>query len=212
MSDEFEYDEFTQVILKLDDPEFMCGPGHFWTEYQFSVYLQDGEERQQKIGMMRAHRFNMGRALRSDMPIFQLFDEYSSFAEEAYQYVFDDAGVYYDEIVGDEDGMVDYSANFHILERIDLDPKFKGRSLAAEVTRVYLEEFANEIDVVYVKGYPLQFEAGGGTTRKFDGTLKQCQTRLCKYYEKMGMKRIGKTEHFAFTAGHFLAQQETDIV
>ena len=207
MSEKFEMNEYTQVILRLDDPDFLLVPGAYWTEYSFGVYLQDEEERQVKIGMMRAHRLNMCRVRREETDLFEAFDQYASFAVECYPVVFDKKGEFKKAVLNSsEDFMGDEFSNFHILERIDLDPKYKGRGIAAEVTRIYLEEFANDTDVIYVKGYPLQFEAGVGTERKFKGTLKKCQEKLCRYYETMGMVRLGKSDHFVFTARHFLWQ------
>ena len=34
-----------------------------------------------------------------------------------------------------------------------------------------------------------------------------CQAKLCRYYERQGFRRIGKTEHFFFVVDDFLSMR-----
>lgn len=64
--------------------------------------------------------------------------------------------------------------------------------------------------VVYFKGFPLQFDDSGRSeplARKFKGSFKTCQAKLCRYYENQGFRRIGKTEHFSFVVDDFLSKR-----
>ncbi len=214
-NDESKSDDFypSDVSLVLTNPSFGIRQEEAWASFQFRVMLHVGEgwadSDYAEIGKMEALKFNRGVAERSHSSLFSAFDEYMTETLECYDVVFDENGnirkEFQDPYYGVEDDLFE---DFHILFRVELDERYKGHGLVAHVTRIYLENFANANDLVYVKAFPLQFEARREPrplARSFAGSFAACRSRLCKYYERIGFRRIGKTNHFFFVADHFLS-------
>ena len=137
------------------------------------------------------------------------FDYYSAETAECYDVLFDDDGnlrkKFWDSCHGQYGNL---TTDFHFLERIEIDAKYKGNGHVGVATRIYLENFANKDDVVYFKAFPLQYEAkicdDKHYKRSFNGTFKTCQIKLCNYYETLGFRRIKQSPHFFFVVDAFL--------
>ena len=137
------------------------------------------------------------------------FDDFSMEASECYDVLFTKKGdlrkAFWDQYYGLEEF---FARDFHFLERIEVNENFKGNDIAGIATRIYLENFANADDVAYLKAFPLQHESQFNDkpyNREFKGDLKSSQSKLCRYYEHLGYRRIGKTEHFFFVVDQFLS-------
>ena len=137
------------------------------------------------------------------------FDDFSMEVSECYDVLFTKKGNLRKSFWHRNYGLEEYFArDFHFLERIEVNENFKGNGIAGIATRIYLENFANSDDVAYLKAFPLQHESGFDDkpyNREFKGDLKLSQAKLCQYYEHLGFRRIGKTEHFFFVVDHFLS-------
>ena len=208
-----EPDYVTWVRLELMNPFFGVFVDETWTSLKFRILLdvEEGwsDSDYEEIGKMEALKFNRGVAEREGLSLFTAFDDFRMETAECYDVVFDKNGnirkKFQDPYYGVDDYLLE---DFHILFSIELDERYKGQGLVGHVTRIYLENFANSNDLVYLKAFPLQFDAarkGHPLARKFSGAFATCQSRLCKYYESLGFRRIGKTNHFFFVADHFLS-------
>ena len=180
-----------------------------WIRYSFDILLDEEDGPGQIVGSMQVSKLNIGEVYRRHIPLWEVFDDYSAETAECYCVVFDKRGKLRKHFRCSEYGQEDYLTNdFHFLNRIEIDESFKGEGLVGIATQIYLENFANGSDVAYMKAFPLQFEANAKPyKRQFFGAYKECLAKLCKYYEKLGFRRIGKTEHFFFVVDHFLSQR-----
>ena len=184
-----------------------------WIVFNFRiVLLNDSGTGEKELGTLTALKLNCGVAYRRRMSMFEAFDDFSSETALCYEAVFDLKGRFRTGFGDDENEMFDYLNNdFHILSRIEIDERFKGQGLAGVATRIYLENFANADDVVYLKAFPLQFEAQFADkpySRSFKESEKRCFEKLCKYYQKLGFRRVGKSNHFLFKVDDFLSRHE----
>lgn len=187
--------------------------GDYWHEYRFSIMLSNGDGESEKAGHLCVSKLNWGAAHRNHISLFDAFDVHSMETAHCYDVVFDEKGgirkAFQDECYDLMEWLVN---DFHFLESITVDERFRGRRLAARAMAAYLENFANSSDVVYLKAFPLQYDTSGKIepiTREFKGDFKTCQEKLCKYYARVGFRRIGKTEHFFFVADDFLDETES---
>ena len=100
----------------------------------------------------------------------------------------------------------------HILQLVFIDSKYSGFNLVANVTKIYLENFARNTDLVFLQAFPLQHSEDTDLVKKatkiyrHDFTANSKETdikRLADHYERIGFPRIGKTAHFFGTAESF---------
>ena len=181
-----------------------------WIRYSFDILLDEEDCHGKIVGCMQVSKLNIGEVYRRRVPFWEVFDDYSAETSECYCAVFDKNGCLRKPFRCSEYGQENYLTNdFHFLGRIEIDENAKGQGVAGVATQIYFENFANGNDVAYLKAFPLQFESTTKSyKRQFDGMYEECRTRLCKYYEKLGFRRIGKTEHFFFVVDQFLSQRK----
>lgn len=198
-----------RLVLGRNSFGFLSQEDDPWVRYSFDILMDEEDGPGQIVGNMQVSKLNIGEVYRRRVSLWEVFDDYSAETSECYRVVFDKKGCLRRPFRCSEYGQESYLTNdFHFLDRIEIDESVKGQGVAGVVTQIYLENFANGSDVAYLKAFPLQFEE---TTkpyrRQFDGTHEECRERLCKYYEKSGFRRIGKTEYFFFVVDHFLSQR-----
>ena len=190
------------LLSQEDDP---------WIRYSFDILLNDEDNPGQIVGSMQASKLSYGEMSRRGVPLGMAFDDLSMEASACYDVIFTKKGdlrkAFWDPYYGLEEY---FARDFHFLERIEISENFKGNGIAGIATQIYLENFANYDDVAYLKAFPLQHECqfhDKPYNREFKGDFKVNQARLCRYYERLGFRRIGKTEHFFFVVDHFLSQR-----
>lgn len=181
-----------------------------WTRYEFAILVGKDGGREQVAGHLEASKLSLGEVYRQRMPLWMAFDDYSSAAWNCYAAVFTNKGdirkAFWDSQYDQEDFLL---SDFHHLERIEIEEKFKGHGLAGIATQIYLENFASGKDVAYLKAFPLQCEARDEPYgRAFGGSEKECQQKLCGYYERLGFRRIGRSPHFFFVVDQFLDRRK----
>lgn len=205
--------DYEVVNLVIDDGVFWgCSDqSDYWNVYGFSIMTSRDGEDAVKVGHMKVSKLNVGTVERDQVSLFEAFDQHSIETSECYDEVFDEKGNVRAKFQDERYGLGNWLINdFHFLESISIDERYRGRGLVGKATAIYLENFANSSDVVYFKGIPLQFDASGKSeplSQKFKGSLKTCQSKLCRYYESQGFRRIGKTEHFFFVVDDFLSKR-----
>ena len=190
---------FGQLSIE-DDP---------WIRYSFDILLDEEDGSGQVVGSMQASKLSYGEVFRRGLPLWMAFDDFSMEASACYVVLFTKKGNLRKAFWHQYYGLEEYFArDFHFLERIEVNENFKGNGIAGIATRIYLENFANSDDVAYLKAFPLQHESqfeDKPYNREFQGDFKSSQAKLCQYYEHLGLRRIGKTEHFFFVVDHFLS-------
>ena len=188
------------LLSQEDDP---------WIRYSFDILLDEEDGSGQIVGSMQASKLSYGEMSRRGLPLWMAFDDFSMDVSECYDVLFTKKGNLRKSFWHRNYGLEEYFArDFHFLERIEVNENFKGNGIAGIATRIYLENFANSDDVTYLKAFPLQHESRFDDkpyNREFKGDLKLSQAKLCQYYEHLGFRRIGKTEHFFFVVDHFLS-------
>jgi hypothetical protein len=188
------------LLSQEDDP---------WIRYSFDILLGEEDGPGRVVGSMQASKLSYGEVSRRRLPLGLAFDDFSMEASECYDVLFTKKGNLRKSFWHEEYALEEYFArDFHLLERIEVNENFKSNGISGIATRIYLENFANSDDVAYLKAYPLQHESRFGDkpyNREFRGDFKASQAKLCRYYEHLGFRRIGKTEHFFFVVDHFLS-------
>ena len=190
------------LLSQKDDP---------WVRYSFDIILDEEDGPGQVVGNMQASKLSYGEMSRRGLPLWMAFDDLSMETSECYVVLFTKSGDLRKAFWDPSYGLEEYFArDFHFLERIEVNENFKGNGIAGIATQIYLENFANSDDVAYLKAFPLQHESRLNDKpycREFKGDFKANQAKLCQHYERLGFRRIGKTEHFFFVVDHFLSQR-----
>ena len=208
--------DYHRIGLRLHNPEFglLSGREDPWIRNVFDICVyDDGYSSSIKIGTMQVSKLSMSDVNRRGISLLMAFDDYSAETLECYNVVFDEDGNMRKPFWHEYYGQEEYLANdFHFLERIEIGEEHKGHGIVAVATQIYFENFANGNDVAYFKAFPLQHELSCDSKsnpykRAFKGSLKNNQTKLCKYYERLGFRRIDKTEHFFFVVDDFLSKR-----
>ena len=214
MSDDFS------ILLRLTNPCFSRrGYDFLWEDLNFEIVMIDyglQEPAEQDVGKLRARKLHVEDAhWRKGFSLLEAFDNDTMDIAQYYDVIFKKNGDlrerFSDERYDIGGGML--PGDFHILETISIDERFKGHDIAREATAVYLESFARGDDAVFFKAFPLQYDAkteAGDLHRSFVGSFNACQSRLCKYYERIGFSRVGTTPYFFFAAGTFLDRMNED--
>lgn len=210
----------SRVVLKLEDTDFSRIEGDYWTRFSFRIMQWSdspqvfSDENLLKLGQLEILRLNSAIALQSRESLFDIFNSMFSQTIDCYEAIFDKKE-HLRKPFRDESSFglfEDLTTDLHILDRITIDERFKGHGITGEASRIYLERFAGGYDAYYIKAYPLQFE--GNEThpqddypRKFNGTFRACQEKLCKYYQELGFRRIGKSPYFFGTVEDFFLRR-----
>lgn len=182
-----------------------------WIRYSFDILLDEEEGPGRIVGSMQTFKLSYGEMSRRRLPLWMAFDELSMETSECYNVLFTKKGNLRKAFWHQHYGLEEYfTRDFHFLERIEVDENFKGNGIAGIATQIYLENFANSDDVAYLKAFPLQHESrftDKPYNREFTGGFKANKAKLCQYYEQLGFRRIGKTEHFFFIVDYYLSQR-----
>ena len=212
--------DLSRVVLKLEDTDFSRIEGDYWTRFSFRIMQWSNspqmfsDENLLKLGQLEVLRLNYAISLKSRESLFDIF--YSMFSEtiDCYEAIFD-RNEHLRKPFRDEDSFcvsADLITDLHILNRISIEEQFKGHGITGEASRIYLERFASGYDAYFIKAFPLQFE--GDQTRlredyprRFKGSFISCQNKLCKYYEQLGFRRIGKSPYFFGTVEDFFLRR-----
>lgn len=200
-----------RLILENNGIESLSLNDGPWIRYEFRISICDDHGIYHDAGKMKASKLNICEMYRRRESLFLAFDDLSEETSCCYDILFTKKGnlkkAFWQENYGLDEW---FSRDFHFLDRIEINESFKGHGFAGVVTQIYLENLANGDDVAYLKAFPLQHEEQFHDKpygRAFEGGLMACQEKLCKYYETLGLSRIGKTPHFFFVVDEFLTKR-----
>lgn len=189
--------------LKLKDNLFPVRCRDALTHFDFNIYIDVGGE-DKKIGELQVIRLNTDASARSGYSMFETFDSDGCDAASYYDDIFTLEGAIRPELCS-ETVSEDLWDNLQILHRIEIDKEYRGHGLTEKITKAYLETFGSDADVVFVKAFPLQYDNSDTPNAKYgiEGSQEECFERLCRYYQRIGFKRVGTTNKFLFTANEF---------
>lgn len=187
--------------------------GSVWREHDFDII--DGGDNPDMIGKAKTICLNLERMADAGLGIEEAFDSINQEIADYYEAIFTRSGKIRKNFLsnGVDELAIDISGAFHIFEILHIENAFKGHELAKEVTKIYLQNFARNTDLVFLQAFPLQHSKNESTvtrtTRVYrrdfgQNTAKADQMKLADYYERIGFPRIGKTEFFFGTAEHFI--------
>jgi hypothetical protein len=95
-----------------------------------------------------------------------------------------------------------WSRNLLILDRLEIKPEHRGRSLGLSVMIALMQRFQMGSQIVAIKAFPLQLESlseGEDLTSlgldMFTCTAAYASRRLRRYYGDIGFKRLGSTDY-----------------
>ena len=204
--------DFDYTRIELIGPSFgqLVHTDEPWVRHEFKIVVPVDVMRDESVeaGRMTIYKLNYSVMSIWGLSLWTAFDDFSDETARCYDVVFDEKEEIRKPFWHEYYGQEGYLCNdFHFLSRIEIDEEFKGHDLAGIATRIYFENFANGNDVAYLKAFPLQHEATNDDKpykRTFKGSEKACFEKLSKYYEKLGFRRIGKTNHFFFVVDDFL--------
>lgn len=187
--------------------------GSLWRKHHFDI--TDGGDNPDMIGEAEISCLNLERMVDAGLEIGEAFDSLSQEIADCYEAIFTRYGkIRKNFLTNGVDKSAFYTSGaFHVLEILHIENAYKGHGLAKEVTKIYLQNFARNNDLVFLQAFPLQHSknerAVTRTTRIYrrdfgQNTAKADQKRLADYYERIGFPRIGKTEFFFGRAAQFI--------
>lgn len=174
--------------------------GHFtvWNGEQIEDTEQDI-----RIGDFAIVYVDLDGACVEDVHAFDVFDTEGATIEYYEDLYLDDAGRIKDCVVdlATTDGLV-WSSNVLIIERLILQPQFRGQDLGLAAMRGLILCARGGAGLVLIKPFPLQFE--GGYDPKAEEFVRQgyaslpkdhrlSTAKLCRHYARLGFKRVPKT-------------------
>ena len=203
--------ESVRLELVYNDMGLVSSLEEPWGRYTFRICAYDESHVRHEAGKMEVSKLSYGEVERRGMSLGMIFDDFSMETSQCYDVVFTKKGDLRKAFWHQYYGLEEYFArDFHFLNRIEIKEEFKGRGIAGIATQIYFEHFANGNDVAYLKAFPLQHESqfyDKPYSREFSGDFKTDFSKLCKYYERLGFRRIDKTEHFFFVVDDFLSKR-----
>lgn len=157
-----------------------------------------------KVGSIDAIRVYGGRAMNERESLWGVCDAYEQTTADAYQVLFNDG---YDFAPAIEKMFPNaMSPEVLIIDLVRIDPAYRGRGLGLRAARRVIDVFEPDGGIVLVKPFPLQFNAHqrsvaakGADLAAFTCDEATAFKRLRKHWEKLGFRRIPKTEYYALS-------------
>ena len=160
-------------------------------------YDKEGNYEEIEVGYMRAFLINLEAAQSEGVSLWELFDYHGDVAEFSGT-ILDDGSEDFDEDLLWEYGL-DQICHLLILDRIEIDPKYRGRGIGLAATNLMVERVGYGCDLIALKAFPLQFEVKSrndtpgaddakGKYNDFPEDEERALKQLMSYYAKAGFK------------------------
>lgn len=219
MSDDLEilFLRFAEREQTVDDED----PSHFRHIIQGAAFIhRDGGNTDVEIGTFCAIYVDVVGAVIEDESIFDVFDSHQTtlgYYEDLYEY---DTCDFKRSIVqaacGDD---YIWAPSLLVLDRLIIYPEFRGRSRGLLILRELIHCLRMGAGLVAMKPFPLQNEAHFLDKRGADERLrlaldafpanhKKATAALCRYYRRLGFKRVPKTDYMVLGAERKLRSEE----
>lgn len=156
----------------------------------------DDEDQDFVVGGFEIAFVDINRALRADVHPFDVMDGHSDRMAEIYSALFNNVEL--KRKVRELLGIAEWGSNLLVLDRIELEPTYRGKGIGPQVIETLIDRFSPGAVAVALKPFPLQFEATrenrGARPKKGERTATK---KLRAYYERLGFRRIGKANVMA---------------
>ena len=198
------------LALRLKHPSeyeyFYDSDDNYWTRYKFDIVLVDHELNSAKdvvIGTLEARRFHDSKASIDEICSHCAFDmsdmDVDQYTEMIWDHETHDLSPKFAKAIDSECVFGD----IFLLMSIDIKPEYRGHDLGNAATWLFYRNFCTSYDVLVLLAFPLQFGMQQEEQEKckpgeFDGSQRICTQKLLKYYEKLGFKRIGRSNFMIF--------------
>ncbi|HCE41972.1 MAG TPA: hypothetical protein DET40_00295 [Lentisphaeria bacterium] len=195
------YMDFGNLRISMSsDPD---EPYTYYQQYKGKIIGESESEEKTEIGEVKLAYFALAQALSNGLSELFVLDEISMDYEQYYEALYDLGTKEIKQSIVDEIGH--NNGNLLIVEDIVVFPEFRGNSFGLLALRSIMEEFQTCCGYVMLKALPLQFEARKDKKwledmkmDEFPSGLRKATANLAKHYEKLGFKRIGKSDFYLF--------------
>jgi GNAT superfamily N-acetyltransferase len=197
------WSESVYIHAEIDSHFPPTEPGDWALEISGSILVTDEVQgrvchaSETEIGTMRAFLIQVREARRQGLQAFTVLKA-KCFATSEYTQLFDKAE-WRKRVRKKFDPR---SADLLILDRIELQPEYRGQGVGLLAVRCVIEMFGLRCGLVACKPYPLQFEGSNKWTppAQVSGTtksLREARRKLRRYWACAGFKRVPGTMLYA---------------
>jgi|688.fasta_scaffold324748_2 hypothetical protein len=203
------------IELSFTSTEFAAGydePDRFVYTYSGDIFNTDDNDARIKIGKFTAHYVDVVEAINEGESIFDVLDCHSSSTSEYLEPIFgNNLPEFSDDVEEINDGYAD-GLNLLILDRIEIIPEFRGRSIGLKVLRHLMVRFSKGAGIIALKAFPLQYEnekinqddRDWQKLMSFDRFLNdECASKekLKDYYGALGFISLPDSDFMVFPTG-----------
>jgi len=195
------------------------GSSFAWDRYDPEQYLQetrgeiqrlDDDNGETVIGRFRLFYVDILRAIEANIALVDVLDAESATIDYFWPLFGSDSPRFRGSVLGLSGDRVTLSGNLVILDRVEILPRFRGRSLGLAAMTEIIARFAMGAAIVAIKPFPLQFEAR--SPWPFDGwrTAMECErlsrdqstatAKLVGHFSKLGFVALSRTPFMVRTA------------
>jgi GNAT superfamily N-acetyltransferase len=150
---------------------------------------RSAEEPKIKVGEIQLYLVDHARILNEKESLFDAMDDLSYETAECYDAIIDeDTGDWKEEVKGliGEDAC--FRHNILLINRVELDEKFRGRGVGKQVVEEIIKGFGSGCAVIACKPFPLQYIGYGRPEHE--------EKRKAPGYEQIRLKAFAKVERF----------------
>jgi GNAT superfamily N-acetyltransferase len=156
--------------------------GSWVREVHLKIY-----EAKQPIGTASFNRINAEDALTDGTAVCMTCD-YSQHIYDCGAVIFDYQTDDYSPKIEQLYGEVPYNRNLLLIERLEIDPPFRGKGIGLFVLLKLMRRHQKNCGLVAIKPFPLQYEKTD--TPKSDQRFKRDHKKLTQYYARLGFKKM----------------------
>lgn len=192
---------FHLEINRSDEPLESLEPDHFIYESTGTVVALDPSDDEIVAGKFRVYYVDIVSAINDGtFSVFNVFDSYSE-TVDYYGAIFEPESLDINEKLLRALKCDPFFGNVLIIDRLEILPAFRLRSLGLVVMRKIIQRFGSGTSIIAIKPFPLQFEDSDLDVEwkermaltNFDKNIRRTTTRLKKHYRKLGFAALPAT-------------------
>jgi hypothetical protein len=173
------------------------GPEAFSQDMEVTIFAEredppeESDETRVQIGHISATLIRLSDATAAGWDLYTALDAPSHSTSECLE-LLGDNGEYsaaVQDVLQDE---VFWPENILLVERLEIQPEHRGHNAGLYAMRAFIDLLGAGCSVVACKPFPLQFE--GKVTDENRKEFLAAQTKLRKYWGRVGFKRVPKTD------------------
>jgi hypothetical protein len=175
----------------------------YYHQYYGKIIGEDKSEKKTGIGEVKLAYFSLFSAASNRLSEFSVLDGISYEYDQYCEALYDQDAEEINQSIEDEFGF--NRGDLLIVEEIVIFPEFRGNSFGLLALRAIMEKFQSSCGYIMLKTIPLQFERNKDKKwlddmkmSEFPSGERKATAGLAKHYEKLGFKRIGKSDFYLF--------------